>query len=67
MFLLPLLPAGDNRCQRQVRLNQAGKPVPCRSKGYIRVGDEKGPVLCVRHFEAAKPNLEEACLQATEV
>jgi len=58
-FLIPLFPAPvGSKCEGNVGLNQAGKPVECCGKGFIKVHDQDGPVLCSEHFNKAKPDLE---------
>lgn len=55
---IKLRPVAEGRCEQIRGLNQAGKSVMCRGRGYIRVSD--GLTLCRRHFAEARPLLEEA-------
>jgi len=67
MFLLKLSPAmqgGCRRCEQQVGLSKAGKPVLCNSRGYVHADPPDGPVLCKRHFDGSKKRAEKLCLAA---
>ena len=45
------LVATKDRCQRQIRLDKAGKPVMCNRVGYARLEVEGSIPLCRDHFQ----------------
>lgn len=67
MFLLRLIPVRDDqRCEKGIGLNKAGKPRSCHTKGYVKLigGGGEEVAICRRHFDAAKSDLEAACMDA---
>jgi len=55
MKLMSLKPS-KAKCQREVGLDRAGKPVQCSAKGYVEFDVEGGcgVTVCRKHFDEVK-------------
>ena len=47
-------------CQREIRIDQSGKPILCQNKAYAKI--ENGPALCLHHLEEAMQIVETSLL-----